>query len=97
MERCSPQSVAEVLRDVLEKTQLQNRMDELKAAEMWSKIVGPDIAAQTSRPYVKNGRMQIGVPNASLRNELHLNRSNIQTIINHNLGKEIIKEIRFTS
>lgn len=97
MERHSPQSVGDVLRNLLEETSLQNRMDELKAASLWSRIVGPDIASQSGKPFVKNGLMQIGVPNASLRNELRINRSKLIHIINQHIGKEIITEIRFTS
>ena len=97
MERHSPQSVGDVLRNLLEETSLQNRMDELKAIDLWDKIVGSNIASLTSKPFVKNGLMQIGVPNASLRNELHINRSRLRQLINDNFGKEIITEIRFTS
>ena len=97
MERRTPQSVGEVLRNLLEETSLQGRIDELKAAEMWSKIVGKDIAGKSSKPFVKNGVMQIGVPNASLRHELYINRSRLIELINQTLGKEIIKEIRFTT
>lgn len=97
MQRHTPQSVGDVLRDLLEETSLQNRMDELKAANLWAKIAGRDLAAETSRPSVNQGVMQIGVPNASLRNELHMNRSRLREIINSNIGKEVIKEIRFTS
>lgn len=97
MDRKVPQSVGDVLRSLLEETALQTRMDELKAADIWGNIVGNNIASLTSRPYVKNGLMSIGVPNASLRNELHMSRSRLCSLINKTLGKEIIKEIRFTS
>lgn len=97
MERNKPQSVGDVLRDLLEETSLQNRMDELKAADLWRKVAGKQLADLTSRPNVKNGVMSIGVPNASLRNELHMNRSQLKDIINKTIGKEIITEIKFTS
>ena len=97
MQRHTPESVGDVLRNLLEETSLQQRMEELKAIEMWAKIVGPELASLTSRPAVKNGVMQVGVPNASLRNELLMNRSRLMQIINSTLGKQIIKEIRFTS
>lgn len=97
MDRKRPQSVGDVLRTLLEETSLQNRMDELKAADLWKKIAGESLAANTARPMVKNGVMTIGVPNPSLRNELHMNRSSIIRIINNNLGKDIIKEIKFVS
>lgn len=97
MERKAPQSIGNVLRDLLEETSLQSRMDELKAADLWPSIVGPAIAALTSRPLVKNGKMQIGVPDAPLRQELSMNRTNLREIINKKLGKIIITDIRFTS
>ena len=97
MQRYTPQSVGDVLRDLLEQTSLQNRIDELKAADMWERVAGVSIANLTVRPSVKNGVMSIGVPNASLRNELHMNRSRLREIINKNLGKEVITEIKFTS
>lgn len=97
MQRYNPQSVGDVLRDLLEQTSLQNRMDELKAADLWKQVAGNAIADLTSRPSVKNGVMSIGVPNASLRNELHMNRTRLREIINRNIGKEVITEIKFTS
>lgn len=97
MERHAPQSVGDVLRDILEETSLQQRIDELKAAEMWKHIVGKNMAEETGRPNVRNGVMQIGVRNASLRNELNMHRSQLREMINNTIGKDIIKEIRFTS
>ncbi|MCH5241997.1 MAG: DUF721 domain-containing protein [Muribaculaceae bacterium] len=97
MQRYTPQSVGDVLRDLLEQTSLQNRMDELKAADMWKRVAGNAIANLTGKPNVKNGVMYIGVPNASLRNELHMNRTRLREIINQNIGKEIITEIKFTT
>lgn len=97
MDRKAPQSLGDVLRNLLEETSLQERMDELKAASLWEKIVGKHLAESTGKPYVKNGLMQIGVPNASLRNELNMNRSRLKQIINEHIGKETIKEIKFTS
>ena len=97
MQRKTPQSVGDVLRNLLEETALQTRMDELKAADLWTQIAGANIASQTRRPTVKNSVMSIGVPNAALRHELLMNRSLLLSLINKNFGKEIISEIRFTS
>lgn len=97
MQRHDPQSVGDVLRNLLEETSLQGRMDELKAADLWARIAGKEIASMTKRPLVKAGVMTIGVPNAALRNELLMNRSRLREIINQTIGKETISEIRFTS
>lgn len=97
MKRYYPESIGDVLRQVLEETSLQNRMDELRAAGLWKSIVGDSLAVQCSAPLVKNGVMQIGVPNASLRHELMMNRTRLRALINQTIGKEIITEIKFTS
>lgn len=97
MKRHTPQSIGEVLRNLLEESSLQNRMDELNAVNLWSGIVGNEIASLSSRPQVKKGVMYVGVPNAALRNELNMSRSRIQEIINSKIGKPVITEIRFTS
>lgn len=97
MQRYSPESVGDVLRNLLEETSLQNRMDELKAVDLWAKIAGRAIADLTNRPTVKNGVMSIGVPIASLRNELYMNRTRLRELINSSIGKDVISEIRFTS
>lgn len=97
MKRHNPESIGDVLRQLLEESSLQNRMDELKAAGLWKNIVGEHLAAQCSVPLVKNGVMRVGVPNASLRNELQMSRSRLRSIINRTIGKEIITEIKFTS
>ena len=97
MDRKVPESVGDVLRNLLQETSLQNRMDELKAADLWKAVAGELIAKSTGNPQVKNGVMSISVPNASLRNELHMNRSLLRNIINKKIGKNVITEIRFIS
>ena len=97
MERKHPQTIGDVLRDLLNETSLQGRMDELKAADLWPRVAGEAIARECRRPMVKNGLMTVGVPNASLRQELYLNKTRLKEIINSLIGKEIITEIRFIS
>ena len=97
MERKYPEQVGDVLRSLLEETSLKTRMEELHAAELWPKVAGGAIAEECGKPSVRNGVMSIGVKNAALRNELLMSRSGFISNINRCLGKEIIKEIRFTS
>lgn len=97
MQRRTPEKVGDVLRALLEETSLQSRMDELRAADLWKKVVGEAIAMHTSHPQVKKGVMSIGVKNASLRQELTMNRSRLRELINKSIGKETITEIRFVS
>lgn len=97
MERKEPESVGDVLRSLLEESSLQERMNELKAIELWPGIIGNEISRECKKPQVRNGVMTIGISNSSLRQELHMNRSRLIKTINDHIGKEIIKEIKFVS
>ncbi len=97
MERKQSQSIGDVLRLAFQDNCMQDRLDERKAIDVWASIVGPDLAAQCMRPTVRDGIMNVGVRNASLRHELTMNRSRLCQAINSALGRVIIEEIRFTA
>lgn len=97
MEKKEPEKVGDVLRMLFEETSLQDRLEELQAADLWSKITGDIIAAETGKPTVRNKVMYVSVKNASLRNELYMSRTSLRDMINSHFGKEIIKEIKFLS
>ena len=97
MERKDSQSIGDILRLALQQNCMAGRLDELKAIDLWEGTVGKYIASQCRRPTVDNGVMTVGVANASLRNELAMNRSALRNSINKALGKSVISEIRFIS
>ena len=76
---------------------MQDRLDERKAVDAWASVVGADLAAQCMRPVVRDGVMAVGVRNASLRQELTMNRSRLCRAINSAVGRVIIEDIRFTA
>ena len=74
---------------------MQGRLDEVRACEVFSVVVGAHIASMCGRPWIKNGIMTIGTPNASLRSELNMSRGRIMRGINEIMGKDVVKEIMF--
>ncbi len=97
MERKDSQSIGDILRLAFQENCMQDRLDESKAVELWQVVIGPENARNCRRPGVKGGIMTVGVPNASLRHELLMNRSAIIHSINNMIGRETITEIRFIS
>lgn len=97
MERKESQSIGDILRVAFQENCMQDRLDECKAVEYWHFVIGETNARECRRPFVKDGVMTVGVPNASLRHELSMNRSSILRSINSMIGKETIIEIRFIS
>ena len=88
-------TVGDVLRECLEKSSMQGRLDEVRACETFQSVVGSHIASMCGRPYIRNGVMTVGTPNASLRSELNMSRGRIVKGINEMMGKDVVKEIKF--
>lgn len=95
MEKHEAQSVGEILRQALEESMGASRLDEFNAVNAWPRIIGPKIASQTSRPYINKGIMTIRVESAPLRHELNMMRSEIANAINREIGKDIVKDLKF--
>lgn len=95
MERRDAVTVGDVLRECLEKSSMQGRLDEVRACEAFSLLVGSHIASMCGRPWMKNGVMTVGTSNASLRSELNMSRGRIVKGINEMVGKEVVKELLF--
>ncbi len=95
MERKEVVTIGDVLRECLEKSSMQGRLDEVRACDAFPLVVGDHIASLCRRPVMKSGTMTIGTVNASLRSELNMSRGRIAKGINEILGKEVVKEILF--
>ncbi|MDE6811704.1 MAG: DUF721 domain-containing protein [Muribaculaceae bacterium] len=89
-------SIGDVLRQTIEETNMQTRLDELRAAELWPHIVGEYVASLTKRPFVRSGVMTIGITDAALRHELSMHRTSLMREFNRLMGKEVIHSIRFS-
>lgn len=96
MERTEAQSLGELLRQAIEENRSAFRFDEINAINAWPKVIGGAISARTLRPVIKAGVMTIRVPAAPLRHELNMMRSQIAAAINAEVGKETVKELKFT-
>ena len=88
-------TVGDVLRECLEKSSMQGRLDEVRACEAFPLVVGQQIASMCGRPWIKDGVMTIGTSNASLRSELNMSRGRIVRGINEIMGKDVVKELLF--
>lgn len=95
MERKDVVTIGDVLRECLEKSSMQGRLDEVRACDAFSLVVGTHLASLCHRPYMRNGVMTVGTSNASLRSELNMRRGGIMKGINEIIGKDVVKEILF--
>lgn len=95
MERTDAVSLGDLLRQAIEENQAAFRFDEINAINAWPAVIGRDIARKTFKPFIRGGVMTIRVPAAPLRQELNMMRSLLAKAINSEVGKDVVKELRF--
>lgn len=95
MERIEAESLGDVLRRTIREAGIERNIDEARAMALFPSLVGPELAALMGKPFVKNGVMNICIRAASLRHEMHMRRSTLVRLINDDIGKPVIKDIRF--
>lgn len=95
MERKDFTTIGDVLRECLEQSSMQTRLEEVRACEAFAGVVGEGFSSQCGRPEMRRGVMRIKVENAALRNELNMHRTAIANAINELRGKDIVGEVVF--
>lgn len=95
MKRTEAKSVGNIIRELLQETNLEDEFDEQTASASWESVVGPGINKYTSSRYVKNGVLYVTITSSSLRNELMLYRSKLIDRLNESVGRRVIHDIVF--
>lgn len=95
MERKETKSIGDVLRECLESSRMQDRLDEVHACDLFATVVGDHLASLCHRPTMRKGVMTILTQNAALRSDLNMKRGTIARLINEMLMKDIVKDLIF--
>ncbi len=95
MRRRNTQPIGAVLGEVLKLQRLDTRINEVRALNAWTEVLGVAIGKYTTEKYIKNGVLYVKLSSAVLRNELLMAREKLINSLNANIGAETIKEIRF--
>jgi len=79
----------------LKKNDLERGVNQNKAIIIWEQIVGEKIAENTKADSVEYGVLMVKVETPTWRQELIFKKQEILEKINHQLGQNTIREIRF--
>jgi predicted nucleic acid-binding Zn ribbon protein len=91
----SARPLGETLEELVEKLGIKRKLQEYEAVERWGDIVGQQIARVTSATGITKGVLFVRVRASTWRNELTMRKEEIIRKLNHVLGEEIVKDIRF--
>ena len=86
-------SIGDALASLIKDLGIGKKIREAEAMEMWTKVVGKQIAEVTTPLKIENGKLFITVTRAAWRNELVYLKDEIKDKINAALKQDIVKEI----
>lgn len=86
-------SIQDVLGKMISGYNLEKGIDKLNVREAWIKLLGSGIAAYTQQVELRKDTLFVSLSSNVLREELSYGLDKIITMINEDLGKEVIKKI----
>jgi len=91
------ENIGSVIKSVISKLNIENKIDSSKLFNHWQEIVGGEISKKASPEKLSKGLLFVSVTTSTWANELSLMSGKLINKINSYIGREIVKEIRFKS
>ena len=89
----SEYSLADAMKQFLNRSSLKGSILALKINEVWEKIMGKTIARYTDKIEIHGHTLYITTSVAPLKQELLYKKENIRDLVNEALGESLIKEV----
>src|SRR5690606_5713090 len=86
-------SVGNVLKEFIETNRLQEGLDKVDVARIWNDMMGPAIQKYTTQLKLARHTLYVQLSSSVLREELGYGKQKIITMMNEELGKELIQEL----
>lgn len=83
-------SIADVLKEIIEKNKLQPGIDEVVVKEAWKSLMGNGVNSYTRNVILKNGTLYVELTSAVLREELTYGKDKIIKLINEELRRDVV-------
>lgn len=85
--------LSEALQDFITTNKLQKGIDKVDAREAWAKLMGNGVNNYTTAIELREGTLFVSLSSSVLRQELSLGKSKIISMLNEELGKEVVKKL----
>lgn len=86
-------SISDLLQDFIDKNNLQKGIDDQDVKLAWKNLMGNGINNYTTEVILKNGTLYVWLSSAVLREELLYGKQKIISMINDELGKNVVKDL----
>lgn len=86
-------NMSDALKEFIKENRLQKGMDKVEAREAWKNLMGNGVNNYTTAIELRGNTLFVALSSSVLREELSLGKSKIITMLNEQLGKELIKKL----
>lgn len=86
-------SLSEALQAFTEENNLKQGLKKLDVRDAWRTLLGPGVATYTQDVQLKGKTLYVTLTSSVLREELGYGKSKIISLINEELGEEVVKEL----
>lgn len=92
--KANQQPLKEVFKDLLKIYGIEEKYTSAEIRGIYERMMGPAVCKQTEKLYFRGGVLTIILNSAVLRNEFSYSKDKLKKVINKELGKNAIKEVR---
>ena len=86
--------ISEVLGEIVAQKHIRVGIDKIKIQEAWKIVMGKNIEKYTSNVRYKKGVLSVKLKSSVLKEELFFEKEKVKKLLNENLGKKYIQEIK---
>lgn len=86
-------SISDVLKDFIQKNNLETGLDKVDVKTAWSKVLGPAISNYTTNILLERDTLFVQLSSSVLREELSYGKEKIIRLLNEELGKNLITKL----
>lgn len=86
-------NMGEALNEFIKANKLEKGMDKVNAREAWANLMGNGVNNYTTAIELRNETLFVSLSSSVLREELSHGKSKIITMLNEELGKELVKKL----
>jgi len=86
-------NMGEALNEFIKANKLEKGIDKVNAKEAWANLMGNGVNNYTTAVELRNDTLFVSLSSSVLREELSLGKSKIITMLNEELGKELVKKL----
>jgi len=86
-------NISDALKEFIETNKLEKGLDKVNVADAWAKLMGNGVNNYTTSVNLERETLYVQLSSSVLREELSYGKQKIITMLNDELGKEIIKKL----